>query len=191
MSAQIVSVKYNENNVPYIGIGDHEIRLESEQPKEAAMEKARTELRELPEITGPAITELREMLKGKHGLKTRHTNWFFFSESMELIEILWNNKKIVGNIRFQIDGWMMSNVIETRSIKATYLYVIAAPSALWYHDKYGQVTHSNWWINGRYVWTPTLKSRVKTKIMLNFTSYVCLARGVRYGVVNNDTHTGS
>lgn len=83
MSAQILSVKYNENNVPYIGIGDHEIRLESEQPKEAAMEKARTELRELPEITGPAINELREMLKGKHGFKIRQTNWF-------LLVIHWN-----------------------------------------------------------------------------------------------------
>lgn len=64
MSAQIVTVKYNENNAPYIGIGDHEIRLESEPPKEAVLEKARNELRELPEITGPAIAELREMLKG-------------------------------------------------------------------------------------------------------------------------------
>lgn len=65
MSAQILSVKYNENNVPYIGLGDHEIRLESEPPSDAVMEKARTELRELPEIVEPAIAELREMLKGK------------------------------------------------------------------------------------------------------------------------------
>lgn len=71
MSAQIVTVKYNENNVPYIGIGDHEIRLESEAPKEHVMEKARTELRELPEITGPAIAELREMLKGRHKLRLK------------------------------------------------------------------------------------------------------------------------
>lgn len=65
MSAQIVTVKYNENNVPYIGLGAHEIRLESEEPTEAVMEKARVELRELPEIAGPAIAELREMLKGE------------------------------------------------------------------------------------------------------------------------------
>lgn len=65
MSAQILSVKYNENNVPYIGLGDHEIRLESEPPSDAVMEKARNELRELPEIVEPAIAELREMLKGK------------------------------------------------------------------------------------------------------------------------------
>lgn len=71
MSAQILTVKYNENNVPYIGIGEHEIRLESEPPTEAVMEKARTELRELPEITGPAIAELREMLKSKLGIPAR------------------------------------------------------------------------------------------------------------------------
>ncbi|XP_055298216.1 alpha-tocopherol transfer protein [Sitodiplosis mosellana] len=69
MSAQIVTVKYNENNVPYISLGAHEIRLESEQPTEAVLEKARVELREQPEITGPAIAELREMLKGE---KTLH-----------------------------------------------------------------------------------------------------------------------
>lgn len=71
MSAQILTVKYNENNVPYIGIGEHEIRLESEPPTEAVMEKARTELRELPEITGPAIAELREMLKSKLEIPAR------------------------------------------------------------------------------------------------------------------------
>lgn len=65
MSAQILSVKHNENNVPYIALDGCEIRLENEQPSEAIMEKARTELRELPEIVEPAIAELREMLKGK------------------------------------------------------------------------------------------------------------------------------
>lgn len=65
MSAQILCVKYNENNVPYVGLGDYEIRLESEHPSDAVMEKARTELREVPEIVEPASAELREMLKGK------------------------------------------------------------------------------------------------------------------------------
>lgn len=66
MSAQIVCIKHNDNNVPYIGLGDDcEIRLENEQPPEWAMEKARNELRETPEIVGPAIAELREMLKSK------------------------------------------------------------------------------------------------------------------------------
>lgn len=65
MSAQILAVKYNENNVPYIGIGEHEIRLESEPPNEAILERARTELREVPEIVDPAIAELRELLKSE------------------------------------------------------------------------------------------------------------------------------
>lgn len=65
MSAQILSVKYDENNLPFIGVGDHKIRLENEQPTEAVMEKARNELREVPDVTGPAIEELREMLKGE------------------------------------------------------------------------------------------------------------------------------
>lgn len=66
MSAEILAVKYNENNVPYIGIGKHEIRLESEPPTEAIIEKARKELREVPEIVEPAIVELREMLQSKY-----------------------------------------------------------------------------------------------------------------------------
>lgn len=65
MSTQILSVKYDENNLPYIGLGVHRIRLENEQPTEAVLEKARNELREVPDITGPAIEELREMLKGE------------------------------------------------------------------------------------------------------------------------------
>lgn len=65
MSAQIPSVKYDENNSPYIGVGDHKIRLENEQPTEAVLEKARNELREIPDVTGPAIDEFREMLKGE------------------------------------------------------------------------------------------------------------------------------
>lgn len=94
MSAQILTVKYNENNVPYIGLGAHEIRLESEQPTEAVMEKARVELRELDEITGPAISELREMLKGeqqatnKKGLEIPK-----FVSSMTTIAIFRERKK--------------------------------------------------------------------------------------------------
>lgn len=66
MSAQIVCVKHNDDNIPYIDLGDGlEIRLESEQPSEAVIEKARNELREIPEIVEPAIVELRELLKSK------------------------------------------------------------------------------------------------------------------------------
>lgn len=65
-SAQILAVKYTENNVPYIALGEHELRLEAEPPSEAILEKARTELRELPEIVEPAVNELRELLKSKY-----------------------------------------------------------------------------------------------------------------------------
>lgn len=85
MSAQILSVKYNEDNVPYIGLGDYEIRLESEQPPDAVMERARTELRELPEITEPAIAELRELLKGKGAcfvlIRPLHSHNFFYNNN--------------------------------------------------------------------------------------------------------------
>lgn len=98
MSAQIVTVKYNEDNVPYIGLGEHEIRLESEQPKEAVLEKARTELRELPEITGPAINELRELLKGK-------STWKF---PIDLICITASTKKnyffVIKNLMGDLPG---------------------------------------------------------------------------------------
>lgn len=65
MSMEIPCIKYNQNNTPYIKFGDYEIRLESEQPDEAVLQKSRDELREVPEITAPAILELREMVKGK------------------------------------------------------------------------------------------------------------------------------
>lgn len=74
MSAEIVCIKYNENNIPYIGLGEHEIRLESESPNEAVLEKAKTELREIPEIVTPAILELRELLQSK---QNRFTPFFF------------------------------------------------------------------------------------------------------------------
>lgn len=61
---EIPCIKYNQNNTPYIQFGDYEIRLENEQPDEAVLQKSRDELRELPEITAPAILELREMVKG-------------------------------------------------------------------------------------------------------------------------------
>lgn len=60
-----IEIKYNENNVPYIAWNDYELRLENEPPSAAVLAKARNELREVPEIVGPAIAELREMLKGK------------------------------------------------------------------------------------------------------------------------------
>lgn len=90
MSAQILSVKYDENNLPYIGVGDHKIRLESEQPTEAVLEKARNELREVPEITGPAIAELRELLKGNYLVFLYFLPFSsFFGNRKNLVHIVW------------------------------------------------------------------------------------------------------
>lgn len=65
MSSDKVCIKFNENNVPYVDLVEYEIRLESEPPHEKVLEKAREELRELPEIVAPAIVELRELIKGE------------------------------------------------------------------------------------------------------------------------------
>lgn len=65
MSTEISCIEYFRDKNPYIQVGDYEIRLESEPPSEAVLQKARNELREVPEITAPAILELREMVKGK------------------------------------------------------------------------------------------------------------------------------
>lgn len=65
MSIEIPCIKYNQNNTPYIELGDYEIRLENEEPDEAVLQKSRDELREVPEIMAPALLELREMVKGK------------------------------------------------------------------------------------------------------------------------------
>lgn len=74
MSTEISCIEYFRDKAPYIQVGDYEIRLESDPPSEAVLQKARNELREVPEITAPAILELREMVKGKtkklHKMKT-------------------------------------------------------------------------------------------------------------------------
>ena len=59
------SIKYDQDNLPYIPLGDLKVRLENEEPTDAVMEKARTELRETSEIAGPACEELRALLKCK------------------------------------------------------------------------------------------------------------------------------
>lgn len=56
------SLKYDENNVPYIDLGKYTIRLERDEPTEEAKEKARIELRETPEIVEKACKELRELI---------------------------------------------------------------------------------------------------------------------------------
>lgn len=59
------SIQYDDNQVPYIDLGTATIRMEKEEAPEWALEKARQELRELPEIMEPAIKKLRELIEGK------------------------------------------------------------------------------------------------------------------------------
>lgn len=52
--------------MPYIQLGDVVVRLENEEPCPAVIEMARVQLREVPEIVGPAIEELRALVKGNN-----------------------------------------------------------------------------------------------------------------------------
>ncbi|CAD7079710.1 unnamed protein product [Hermetia illucens] len=57
------TLKYDENNLPYIDLGKYKMRLEREEPTNEVLEKARIELRETPEIVEKAFKELRELIK--------------------------------------------------------------------------------------------------------------------------------
>jgi len=64
------TIKYDDNNLPYIDLGNGvAIRMEKEEAPEWALEKARQELREEPEIMEKAIKELRELLQNEKHLK--------------------------------------------------------------------------------------------------------------------------
>jgi len=65
MSATALQILHDDNKMPYITFGEYEIRLESEPPDEELLERAKIELREVPEIVQPALTELRELLKAE------------------------------------------------------------------------------------------------------------------------------
>lgn len=60
-----MSIQYDENKVPFIDLGKYKIRWENEDPDEEAMEKARRELRESPEIVSKGVEELRALIKCK------------------------------------------------------------------------------------------------------------------------------
>lgn len=58
------SIKYDDEKLPYIQLGDLIVRLENHEPTTEIKEKARIELRETPEVIGPAIAEFRALVKG-------------------------------------------------------------------------------------------------------------------------------
>lgn len=63
-------LKFDANNLPYIPLGELTVRLESEEPTDLVKERARTELRETPEVSAAAIDELRALIKGNTLRKT-------------------------------------------------------------------------------------------------------------------------
>lgn len=58
-------IKMDDREMPYIPLGSLNVRLENDEPSVAVLEKARTELRETPDIVGPALEELRRLLKSE------------------------------------------------------------------------------------------------------------------------------
>lgn len=60
------AIKYDDNKVPYIELGHLIVRLEDEEPSEEVKEIARVELRETPEIVGPAVEEMKQLTLGKY-----------------------------------------------------------------------------------------------------------------------------
>lgn len=74
-----MSIKYDENKVPYIDLGDgYQVRLETEEvTDDLHKDKAKTELRESPETIKQGIMELKELLAGKHLQFIRRYMGFF------------------------------------------------------------------------------------------------------------------
>ncbi|XP_017484523.1 PREDICTED: alpha-tocopherol transfer protein-like [Rhagoletis zephyria] len=62
-------IEFDDNKVPYIDLSTGIIRMEKEEAPEWALEKARQELREVPEIMEPAIKKLRELIQEEKHLK--------------------------------------------------------------------------------------------------------------------------
>lgn len=64
-----MSVKLDENGVPYVMWGNNKIQLETDPVREEKiLEKARIELRETPDVVKQALAELRELIKDEKSL---------------------------------------------------------------------------------------------------------------------------
>lgn len=63
-----MSIVIGEDKIPFIDLGEgYKIRLEYEDlTDEKYIEKAKTELRETPEVVKVAVEELRELIKSKN-----------------------------------------------------------------------------------------------------------------------------
>lgn len=58
------TLSFDANNIPYIDLGSAVIRLDKEDPPQWALEVARKELREVPEVTTAAFKRFNEILDG-------------------------------------------------------------------------------------------------------------------------------
>lgn len=74
-----MSIQLGDEGIPFIDLGDgYKIRLEYEDlQEEKYIEKARTELRETPEVVKAAVEELRELIKGRHFTGFEHKSFEF------------------------------------------------------------------------------------------------------------------
>lgn len=63
-----MSIHHGEDGIPFIDLGKgYKIRLEYEDlTDEKYLEKARTELRETPEIVEKSLAEFRQLIKGEN-----------------------------------------------------------------------------------------------------------------------------
>lgn len=59
------AIKYDSDKLPYIQLGDLQVRLENQEPNAVVKEKARNELRETPDVVATAIEDFRTLVKGK------------------------------------------------------------------------------------------------------------------------------
>jgi hypothetical protein len=61
----VLCVAVGEDNVPFIQLGDHQLRLDLEDLDETYKERAKNELRETPEVVENALRQFRELIIGK------------------------------------------------------------------------------------------------------------------------------
>lgn len=64
----VLSVQFGLDDVPFVQLGEHTLRLDLEELDEDYQERSRKELRETPEVVENAIERLKTLLKGEETL---------------------------------------------------------------------------------------------------------------------------
>ncbi|RZC39186.1 retinaldehyde-binding protein 1, partial [Asbolus verrucosus] len=65
INKMVFCVEVGEDNVPFVQVGEHQLRLDLEELNEEYKERAKNELRETPEIIESALRKLREYIMAK------------------------------------------------------------------------------------------------------------------------------